>query len=114
MNRRFKLYKDAVNTSDNQKWREYKYPRNTITAEVRSAKAEYFKNKVNQVKTSSAYWRLVKDATNLSKCHKPIGPLKRDDGSLAVYGVEKANMMNASLLFLDWRDTSSAVTGTPN
>jgi len=92
MNRRFKLYKDTVNTSDNQKWREYKYLRNTITAEVRSAKAEYFKNKVNEVKTFSAYWRLVKDAANLSKCHKPIGPLKRDDGSLAV---EKANMMNA-------------------
>ena len=92
MNRRFKLYKDTVNTSDNQKWREYKYLRNTITAEVRSANAEYLKNKVNEVKTFSAYWRLVKDAANLSKCHKPIGPLKRDDGSLAV---EKANMMNA-------------------
>ena len=37
----------------------------------------------------------MKDATNLSKCHKPIGPLKRDDGSLAVCDVEEANMMNA-------------------
>ena len=37
----------------------------------------------------------MKDATNLSKCHKPIGPLQRDDGSLAVCDVEKANMMNA-------------------
>jgi len=30
MDRRFKLYKDAVNMSDNQKWREYKYLGNTI------------------------------------------------------------------------------------
>ena len=37
----------------------------------------------------------MKDATNLSRCHKPIGPLKRDDGSLAVCDKEKANMMNA-------------------
>ena len=36
----------------------------------------------------------MKDATNLSKCHEPIGPLKRDDGSLAVCDAEKANMMN--------------------
>ena len=79
MNRRFELYKKAVNTNDNEKWLEYNYLRNTITAEVRRAKAEYFKSKVNEVKTSSAYWRLVKDTTNLSKCHKPIGPLKRDD-----------------------------------
>lgn len=38
---------------------------------------------------------LVRDATNLSKRHKPIGPLKRDDGSLAVCDVEKADLMNA-------------------
>ena len=91
MNRRFKLYKEAVNTNDNEKWREYKYLRNKI----RRGKADFFRSKVNEVKTSSAYWRLVKDATNLSRCHKPIGPLKRDDGSLTVCDEEKANMMNA-------------------
>ena len=32
MNRRFKLCKEAVNTNDNEKWLEYKYLRNTITA----------------------------------------------------------------------------------
>lgn len=37
----------------------------------------------------------MKDATNLLKCHESIGSLKRDDGSLAVCDVEKANMMNA-------------------
>lgn len=95
MNRRFKLYKEALNTNDNEKWREYKYLRNKITAAVRRAKADFFRSKVNEVKTASAYWRLVKDATNLSRCHKPIGPLKRDDGSLAVCDKEKANMMNA-------------------
>ena len=85
----------TVNTNDNEKWQEYKYLRNKITAAVRKAKADFFRSKVNEVKTSSAYWRLVKNATNLSKCHKSIGPLKRDDGSLTVCDVEKANMMNA-------------------
>ena len=56
---------------------------------------DFFSSKVSEVKTSSAYWKLVKDATNLSKSHTPIGPLKREDGSLAVCDVEKANMMNA-------------------
>ena len=35
----------------------------------------------------------MKDATNLSKSHKPIGPHKSEDGSLAVCDVEKANVM---------------------
>lgn len=85
MNRRFKLYKEALNTNDNEKWREYKYLRNKITAAVRRAKADFFRSKVNEVKTSRAYWRLVKDATNLSTCYKPIGPLKtrwREPGRL--------------------------------
>ena len=63
MNRRFKLYKEAVNTNDNEKWREYKYLRNKITA-----KADFFRSKVNEVKTSSAYWRLVKDRQQI--CQK--------------------------------------------
>ena len=64
MNRRFKLYKEAVNTNDNEKWREYKYLRNKITAAVRKAKADFFRSKVNEVKTSSTYWRLVKNVIN--------------------------------------------------
>ena len=84
MNKRFKLYKEAVNSNDDEKWREYKYLRNKITAAVRRAKADFFSSKVSEVKTSSAFWKLVKDATNLSKSHTPIGPLKREDGSLVV------------------------------
>ena len=81
--------------SFDEKWRKYKYLRNNITAAVRRAKADFFSSKVSEVKTSSVYWKLVKDTTNLSKSHTPIGPLKREDGSLAVRDVEKANMMNA-------------------
>ena len=69
--------------------------RKTSAVRMKKAKADFFRSKINEVKTSSAYWRLVKNATNLSKCHKSIGPLKRDDGSLTVCDVEKANMMNA-------------------
>ena len=88
------MFKEAVNTNDNEKWQEYK-SRNKITAAVGKAKACFFRTKVNDVKISSAYWRLVKDATNLSECLQPIGPLKIDDGSLVVCDVEKANIMDA-------------------
>ena len=92
-NRRFKLYNEAVNMNDNEKRREYKFLRNKITAAARRAKADFFRSKVNEVKAANAYWRLVKDTTNLSKSHKPIGPRKREDGSLAVCDVKKANMI---------------------
>lgn len=72
----------------------YLYIRNTFTPDVRRAKPKYFTSKVNEAKTLSAYWRLVKNATNLSKGLEPIQPLKREDGSLAVYNVEKAKIMS--------------------
>jgi len=69
MNRRLKLYKEAVKTKDDKLWQDYKSLRNSITTDVRRAKAAYFASQVDEVKTSSAYWRLVKKATDLSKCH---------------------------------------------
>ncbi|KAL9982533.1 hypothetical protein ACROYT_G004584 [Oculina patagonica] len=48
---------------------------------------------MDEVKTSSAYWKLLNDATK-PKAAKSIGPLKRENESLAVDDEEKANLMN--------------------
>ena len=67
--------------------------RNEITSDIRKAKSAYFKRKFDEVKTTSAYWNLLSRATN-PKARKPIGPLKRDDESLAVDDKEKADLLN--------------------
>jgi hypothetical protein len=43
MNRRFKLFKKAITTKDDETWKAYKWIRNKITSDVRSAKEKYFK-----------------------------------------------------------------------
>ena len=48
----------------------------------------------NEVKSLSAYWKLVKDATS-SRVHKPIGPLRKCDDSLLLTDKEKAGLMNS-------------------
>lgn len=64
-----------------------------ITSEIRNAKAQFFKEKLAEVKSAAAYWKLIADATNPVRRNR-IGPLKRQDGILAVNDVEKANLIN--------------------
>ena len=45
------------------------------------------------VKTTAEYWNLLSKANN-PKLRKAIGPLKRQDGSLAVDDKEKSNLVN--------------------
>ena len=47
-----------------------------------------------EVKKTSAYWNFLNKAINPT-VHKSIGPLKRDDGSLALTDEEKASLMNS-------------------
>ena len=93
MNRRFKLFKIAIKTKEADKWADYKEIRKETTSDIRKAKSAYFKRKFGEVKTTSAYWNLLSKATN-PKARKPIGPLKRDDESLAVADKEKADLLN--------------------
>ena len=93
MNRRFKLFKEANRTKDPSKWAAYKKLRNEITADIRRAKTKHFKDLLADVKTTAEYWRLLSKANNL-KSRKAIGPLKREDGSLAVDDKEKSNLVN--------------------
>ena len=93
MNRRFKLFKAAVETKDQNTWADYKRLRNEITSDLRKAKAAYFRDQLKKAKTTSAYWNVLTKATN-PKVRKKIGPLKRDDNGLAVKDTEKARLMN--------------------
>ena len=89
----FKLFKRAVETKDPNTWADYKRLRNEITSDLRKAKAAYFRDQLKKAKTTSAYWNVLSKATN-PKVRKKIGPLKRDDNSLAVKDTEKASLMN--------------------
>ena len=94
MNRRYKLFKKAINTKCPSLWQEYKRARNEVTSALRLAKASYFSNMFDEVKNTTAYWKLLNKATNPT-LRKSIGPLKREDGTLAQSDEEKAALMNS-------------------
>ena len=92
MNRRYKLFKAAISSKCPEQWSNYKRVRNEVTSDLRKAKSFYFSTVFNEVKSSSAYWNLLKRATN-PKVRKNIGPLKKEDGTLEFMDSEKANLM---------------------
>lgn len=94
MNRRYKLFKAAVSTKCPKQWSEYKRAWNYVTLELRKAKASYFSKMFSEVKNTSAYWNLLRRATN-PKVRKNIGLLKREDDTLALDDAEKASLMNS-------------------
>ena len=63
MNRRYKLYRKAMNTKCPLLWQEYKRARNEVTSALRLAKASYFSNMFHEVKNTTMYWKLLKKAT---------------------------------------------------
>ena len=75
MNLGYKLFKRAVSTKDQEIYATYKKVRNEITSEVRNAKAQFFKEKLAEVKSAAAYWNLIAEATNPVRRNR-IGPLK--------------------------------------
>ena len=48
MNCRFKLFKRAVETKDQNTWADYKRLRNEITSDLRKAKAAYFRDQLKR------------------------------------------------------------------
>ena len=79
MNRRYKLFRKAINTKCPLLWQEYKRARNEVTSALRLDKASYFSNMFDE----------LKKATNPTQ-PKTIGPLEREDDSLALLDKEKA------------------------
>ena len=94
MNRRYKLFKAAISSKCPAQWSNYKRVRNEVTSDLRKAKSFYFSTVFNEVKSSCAYWNLLKRATN-PKVRKNIGALKKEDGTLEFMDSEKANLMNS-------------------
>jgi len=47
-----------------------------------------------EVKKTSAYWKLINKATNCIERKSAIGPLKRNDGTLALMDKDEAERMN--------------------
>ena len=95
INKRYKLFKAAVTEKCPELWQNYKQARNEVTAALRKAKASYFERISGEVKKSSAYWKLINKATSRISHKKSIGPLRRNDGSLALTDKEKAQLMNS-------------------
>ena len=94
MNRRYKLFKAAISSKCPEQWFNYKRVRNVVTSDLRKAKSSYFSTVFNEVKSSSAYWNLLKRATN-PKVRKNIRPLKKEDDTLELVDSQKANLMNS-------------------
>ena len=64
MNYRYKLLKSAVSTKDETAWAKYKKIRNEITADVRRAKAKFFRENIDAAKSTAAYWKVLSEASN--------------------------------------------------
>ena len=88
MNHRFKLFKRAVETKDPKTWANYKRLRNEITSDLGK----------RRLHTSEINWRRRRPPRRIGmyqpKVRKKIGPLTRDDNSLAVKDTENASLMN--------------------
>ena len=53
-----------------------------MTSEIRNAKAQYFEEKLAEVKSAAACWNLIERSDINPVRRNRIGPLKREDGSL--------------------------------
>lgn len=64
INNRYRIFKAALETKRPELWSKYKIPRNEVTLALRRAKALYFTKMFEEVKKTSAYWKLINKATN--------------------------------------------------
>ena len=74
-------------------WSEYRRIRNEITSEVRKAKDNYCKGLFDEVKSTGAYWKLIKKATDLKNLRN-ITAIRNTDGSLVINNKEKTEALN--------------------
>lgn len=93
INVRYKLFKSAISTRCPLKWSEYKKIRNEITTDLRQAKANYFKELFDEIKTTKPYWNLVRKATTPTQ-QAVIGQLKIESEQFVIKDDEKACLMN--------------------
>ena len=61
---------------------------------TKKAKADYYSNLFDEVKSAAAYWRLLKKTPGTTKVNRQAHQLKKDDGTLTTDDTEKATMVN--------------------
>ena len=64
-----------------------------MTTEVRKAKANYYKQRFDEVQNVKSYWKLVNKSSSCSKS-TPIAAIRREDTTLATDDHEKATILN--------------------
>ena len=64
MNLRYKLFRKAISTKDQETYTRYKKVRNQVTSELRNARKQYFTEKIASAKSTAAYWNLLAEAAN--------------------------------------------------
>lgn len=90
MNQRYKALKKARQLNDPLLWDDYRRLRNKVSTMTKKAKADYYSNLFDEVKTAAAYWRLLKKASGTTKVNRQARQLKRDDGTLTTNDIEKS------------------------
>lgn len=113
MNKRYKLLKLCDGTPNtNQYWEEYKSARNQVTALLRSAETQYWKERFDKANNSSMFWKTVHSISGSQKSSR-IGPVK-DENSLEVLddGM-KADLFNQYFVNIG-RDVAENLVTIPN
>ena len=93
MNQRYKTLKRARQLNDPLLWDNYKRLRNKVSTMTKKAKADYYSNLFDEVKSDAAYWRLLKK-TGTTKVNRQVHQLKKDDGTLTTDDTEKGTMLS--------------------
>ena len=96
MNKRYKLLITAKRSKDPADWASYKTSRNKVTALLREAEMEYWKNELEtaQGKDMKSFWNVVKRLTGKEKTSNVIGPILNDDNELEYDDKGKADAFN--------------------
>ena len=94
MNQRYKTLKRARQLNDPLLWDVYIRLRNKVSTMTKKAKADYYSNLFDEVKSAAAYWRLLKKTPGTTKVNRQAHQLKKDDGTLTTDDTEKATMVN--------------------
>ena len=89
MNKRYKLKSCDGTSETKQYWKEYKFARNQVTALLRSAETQYWKEKFTKANNSSTFWKTVYSITGMQKSSR-IGPVKDVNSSEVLDDVMKA------------------------
>ena len=93
MNQRYMALKRARQLNDPLLWDNYKKLGNKVSTMTKKAKADYYSNLFDEVKSAAAYWGLLKKSSG-TKVNRQAHQLKKDDGTPTTDDTEKATMLN--------------------